>query len=188
MDKDLEGLYEGPSYAYFRCDYSTIETGPGSMTEALRDGTIQRSVEEAYSLLYEVLEEEGPFDGVIGFSHGATLAFGFLTQHAEKNPLDPPFALFRCAIFISGPSPLREDGTRLRYDERVGPLLKIPTLHIAGKTEILLPEILSLYGMCEKHTAKLVVHENGHGIPRDPATTYTMAKAVRDLINRSMLL
>jgi hypothetical protein len=32
---------------------------------------------------------EGPFDGVLGFSHGGTLAAGFMIHHAKMNPNEP---------------------------------------------------------------------------------------------------
>ena len=186
--KEIDGLYEGPYYGYFRCDYSLSENAPDSLHEAWKNGTFQDSVAEAYSLIYSVLEEEGPFDGVIGFSHGATLAFAFLMHHAKNNPLDPPFVIFRCAAFISGPAPLGENGARLRFDKDVGPLLKIPTVHIASKVDALFEESLNVYRLCEKHTAKLVYHNEGHRIPRDRASTIAMVKAFRDLIGRSTIM
>ena len=186
--KEVDGLYEGPYYGYFRCDYSMSENAPDSFHEAWKTGTFQDSVAEAYNLIYDVLEEEGPFGGIIGFSHGATLAFAFLLHHAEKNPLDPPFALFRCAVFISGPAPLGENGMRLSFDEVVGALLKIPTVHVAGKADALFEESLNLYRLCEKYTAKLVCHDKGHWVPRDRANTLGMVKAIRDLIDRSTLM
>ena len=186
--KEVQGLYEGPYYGYFRCDYSMSENAPDSFHEAWKKGTLQASVDEAYSLIYDVLEEEGPFGGVIGFSHGATLASAFLLHHAKNNPLDPPFAIFRCAVFISGPAPLGENGTRLRFDEDVGALLKVPTLHVTGKADALFEESLDLHRLCEKHNAKLVCHDQGHWVPRDRASTMTMVKALRDLIDRSTLM
>ena len=186
--KEVQGLYEGSYYGYFRCDYSTSDNASDSFQEAWANGSFQRSVAEAYSLIYEVLEEEGPFGGVIGFSHGATLAFAFLLHHAKNNTLDPPFALFRCAVLIAGPTPLGENGVRLSFDEGVGAVLKIPTLHVAGKADALFGESLNLHRLCDSPTARLVCHDKGHCIPRDRATTMVTVKALRDLIDRSTLV
>lgn len=185
MSAEIEGLYDGPYYGYFRCDYSPTKSGPTSMVEATCDGTLQKSVAEAYALLYDTLEEEGPFDVVIGFSHGATLAYAFLRQHAEAHPLEPPYALFRCAVFISGSPPPR---AKLNNDESDGALLRIPTLHIAGKADALLPESLDLHKLCDPNTSKLVCHNGGHWIPRDRDVTIIFAKAIEALVNRSIVI
>lgn len=188
ISKEIEGLYDGPYYGYFNCDYAMDGEGLDSIKEAIRNGTFQKSVSEAYTLLYDVLQEEGPFDGVIGFSHGATLAFAFLLQHAQNNPLEPPYALFRCAVFIFSLAPLGEDGVRLKYNNSVGPLLKIPTLHITGKVDAMYSESLNMYKLCDDHTAKLVRHDSGHWIPRDRKTIMVLAKAIEDLVSRSTII
>src|SRR4051812_29511175 len=35
------------------------------------------SMHDAYALLEDTLAEQGPFDGLLGFSHGGTLAAGY---------------------------------------------------------------------------------------------------------------
>jgi hypothetical protein len=84
---DIEKVYEGPYYSFF----SWSDPPTGSELE---------SVSAAYQLIYDVIEEEGPFDGILGFSQGATLASAFLMHHAEQHPLDLPFVHFKYAIFI----------------------------------------------------------------------------------------
>ena len=60
---------------------------------------------EAYALLSHIIDTEGPFDGILGFSHGATLAFGFLVQHAREHPYEA--MPVRCAVSFSGMPPFR---------------------------------------------------------------------------------
>jgi len=184
----IEGFYEGPYYGYFRCDYLLAQRDVDSLSKALKSSVFQESVTAAYDFIYKIIEEEGPFDGILGFSHGATLAFAFLMQHANKHPLDPPFALFRCAVFIAGPAPLGEDGKRLRFSKEQGPLLRLPTVHIAGKDDALFQESLNLYRLCEEETATLVCHTKGHLIPRDQENTIAIAKAIRDLTRKTMVM
>jgi hypothetical protein len=159
-----------------------------TLRSALQTPEFKDSCEEAYELLYSVIEEEGPFDGVLGFSHGATLAFQFLLQHAKKNPLEPDFALFRCAVFMAGPPPFGEDGMRLRRSEGQGPLLRLPSVHIVGKQDFLYQETLNLHGFCEEKSAKLLTHEKGHLVPRDKESTGSMVKAIRDLGGRIVVM
>ncbi|KAL6717428.1 hypothetical protein ACLMJK_005343 [Lecanora helva] len=183
MSQEVRGLYEGPYYGYFRCDYSLTNDGPDSLEEARKSGELGTSITEAYQLLYETLEEEGPFDGVIGFSHGATLAVAFLLHHATVKPLDLPFALFRCAVLIASPPPSSEDVPELK----TGPLA-IPTVHIAGRADTLFQESLKLHSLCQQDISKLICHNGGHTIPRDRDFTVTAAQAIRDLISRSMMI
>ena len=188
MSNEVEGLYEGPYYGYFRCDYALTGDGPDSLCEARRSGELEASIQAAYDLLYETLEEEGPFDGVIGFSHGATLAFAFLMHHATNHPLDLPFALFRCAVFIASCPPPSEDGPALKPIGKVGPLLTIPTVHIAGRGDAMFQESLRLYSLCQEDTAKLICHDGGHHVPRNRAFTVTTANALRDLLAKSTMI
>lgn len=55
----------------------------------------------------KLIDQEGPFDGVIGYSGGATLASQLLIRHAQKNPFSLPHErVFRWAVFINGGTPL----------------------------------------------------------------------------------
>lgn len=70
------------------------------------------------------MEEEGPFDGVIGFSQGAALASSMMLQHAKSNPGEE---LFRCAIFAGASLPYNLDD----------PARFLP--HEVGRSTVILP-------------------------------------------------
>jgi hypothetical protein len=64
------------------------------------------SILQTHDDLAQIIAEEGPFDGVLGYSGGAALAAEILAQAAY----DDPFAMerpFQFAVFINGASPLR---------------------------------------------------------------------------------
>jgi hypothetical protein len=64
------------------------------------------SILQTHDDLSQIIAEEGPFDGVLGYSGGAALAAEILAQANH----DDPFAIerpFRFAVFINGASPLR---------------------------------------------------------------------------------
>ncbi|KAJ4150080.1 hypothetical protein LMH87_010846 [Akanthomyces muscarius] len=42
------------------------------------EGMLSPSVEKAQAFIYEIIEDEGPFDGVLGLSQGAALAMSML--------------------------------------------------------------------------------------------------------------
>ena len=77
----VEPLFPGPYYCYYS------KPTPDQL-------------QDAYDLINEAIEEDGPFDGVFGFSQGGALAASMLLQHAKTNPQAPePFklAVFTCA-------------------------------------------------------------------------------------------
>lgn len=65
-------------------------------------------MQNAFDYINEVIEEEGPFDGVFGFSQGAALASSMMLEHAKRNPLDD---LFKLAVFIAASLPFNLDDT-----------------------------------------------------------------------------
>jgi hypothetical protein len=61
-------------------------------------------------MVMSVVQEEGPFDGVIGFSQGAAVAATIIATEAERNPeLEP----FKFAIFFSATMPFDFSAGRL---------------------------------------------------------------------------
>ncbi|RDL33233.1 uncharacterized protein BP5553_08672 [Venustampulla echinocandica] len=62
-------------------------------------GLASSEILAAHEYIRTVIEEEGPFDGVMGFSQGSALAASMLLQHEIDHPKSPP--PFRFAIFFS---------------------------------------------------------------------------------------
>ncbi|KAH7305244.1 serine hydrolase FSH [Stachybotrys elegans] len=65
-------------------------------------------VASAHEYVKDILEEDGPYDGVIGFSQGAALAASLLMAHQIQHPDQPPlfkFAIFLCSVLPLSPSP-----------------------------------------------------------------------------------
>lgn len=56
------------------------------------DNFAPSSVKRAHQLINEIIEDEGPFDGILGFSQGGSLAVAYLLQHEIDHPDEPcPF-------------------------------------------------------------------------------------------------
>lgn len=66
---------------------------------------IPSSVLESELNLLELIEQDGPFDGVLGYSAGAAFAAQVMIRHALIDPTGTP--LFRFAVFINGGTPLK---------------------------------------------------------------------------------
>lgn len=132
-----------------------------------------------------VLEQDGPFDGVIGFSQGAAAAamtaallepgrkekFAELEKNSGGTPfpaafdrLDHPSLRFMVSYsgFVS-----THPGYAAFYD----PLIATPSLHFHGTLDTILEEswARALLDACEHrsngHDGTLVVHPSGHSIP-----------------------
>ncbi|KAH0489786.1 hypothetical protein TgHK011_001284 [Trichoderma gracile] len=74
---------------------------------------VPSSVVEAEEHLLELIEEEGGFDGVLGYSGGAAFAAQAIIRHSQREPNEP---LFRFAIFINGGTPIKAFSLR---DEKI---------------------------------------------------------------------
>jgi len=64
------------------------------------------AVNEAFEFVSDVIEDEGPFDGIIGFSQGAALASSYILQDSK---LPHPKRPFKCAIFFCASMPFDLD-------------------------------------------------------------------------------
>ncbi|KAI1094618.1 serine hydrolase FSH [Rostrohypoxylon terebratum] len=146
---------------------------------------------KAIELLSEIVDEDGPFDGCIGFSQGAALLASYLLAHQALNPFSPP--PFRLAIFICGSSALsvsEVDGLWSRINPRdleaKNKRIKIPTVHIYGRKDPAYQESLNLKDMCDPRMRLEYAHSSGHDIPRGIAVTKDMARVIQKGIERAM--
>ncbi|KAM0803142.1 putative DUF341 family oxidoreductase [Usnea florida] len=186
VDGELESATPGPGIGdTYESPYYSYHNWPRSL-----DPSDDRSLREAYDFLYDMIEEEGPFDAVLGFSQGATLAYSFLAQHARNSPYE--LAPFRCAIFFGALPPFRikgEDGgvtEQIIYDEDLQGAVSIPTLHVAGKSDFVYPHSIKLHQLCDASWAGLIVHPKGHEIPRDPKNVALIADGIREASHHAM--
>ncbi|KAM7200795.1 Serine hydrolase (FSH1) domain containing protein [Rhypophila sp. PSN 637] len=118
--RDLPDFVPGPFYSWY---------------EALSSPQCQ----ESHDAISETIEEEGPFDGVIGFSQGASLALSFILHHEIHNPgLPRPFrlALFFCSNAVISPdSNYNADKVAKysRYYKNPGSAGEIPSVPVADE-------------------------------------------------------
>ncbi|KAF1988943.1 hypothetical protein K402DRAFT_327594 [Aulographum hederae CBS 113979] len=175
--KAVDGIYDGPFKTWF-----TWSGEDPPLDEDIG------SILDSFDQIYDIIEENGPFDGVIGFSQGATIAAAMLLHHHRQHPLDPPYALFKYSVLVSAaaivdvdPIPILRDGKRRR-------LIQIPTLHVLGEEDDLFGEGIAMSKICAPQIASVLVHKQGHVIPRDPPTVKAVVKAVEALHHRAMIV
>ncbi|KAI4182055.1 MAG: hypothetical protein L6R41_006235 [Letrouitia leprolyta] len=103
----VSNIYPGPYLSYYTLPTTT-------------------QVQDAHDLVLDFIDEEGPFDAVIGFSQGAALASSLMLQRAKDTSAEP---LFQLAIFLCASLPFDIDappvvvrkapGGRLRFLDTV---------------------------------------------------------------------
>jgi hypothetical protein len=90
-----------------------------------------REVQAAQDYLRSIIDEDGPYDGVIGFSEGAALAASLLLS--DESAAEPPFTL---AIFFNSVVPLVPSG----YEHLGGSLSETVHGDQDSYIDLLLPE------------------------------------------------
>lgn len=120
--------------------------------------------QHVFSYLHDYVTENGPFEGIIGFSQGAAFAgylltnFNKLLSLTEEN--QPPFKFF---VAFSG---FRLEALHLQelYEEYP---ITVPSLHVLGEQDTVVTEsrVLSLYNSCQKEDRILLRHPGGHFVP-----------------------
>ena len=109
-------------------------------------------LEESLALARQTLQEHGPFDGLLGFSQGATL--GALLCLAPSSPPLPPL---RFAVLVSGFMP---------RDPALEPLrVPLPSLHVMGEHDQLVAAASSRRLSDCFAGATIHSHEGGHLVP-----------------------
>lgn len=132
---------------------------------------ITSSAKECLDHLDAYIASEGPFDGIIAFSQGATVAGTYLAHRMKLSPeKERAHPTFKCAVFMSSngvyeinDSP--DDGSiRLLTPEEDGEAIQIPTAHIWGCNDTTVNSELTRQ-MCSSAMRESYVHSGGHEVP-----------------------
>ncbi|RHZ64951.1 uncharacterized protein CDV56_108953 [Aspergillus thermomutatus] len=170
------------------------------------------TVRDAIEELYDLADQHGPFDGVFGFSQGATLAAGWLMRHERRRQatgpvldvMTPSPELARFVVLFnaygigiaeveeammegSGEGSSDEEDKEDKEETRSGAIrLATPSLHVCGRRDSFLPGSMALLDACDPGTASFVMHDGGHVVPRDPRTVDEIARAIEALMHRAV--
>ncbi|KAI9046006.1 uncharacterized protein KD926_005952 [Aspergillus affinis] len=135
---------------------------------------------QAVEGLDQYVTNEGPFDGVIGFSAGASLAILWLLWRQQKQDIP-----VKMGVFFSnahGPDHLKELGVSLSSED-----LNLPTAHIWGSCDDGQGQFTAKcgWGACKADRRSVYIHGKGHEIPTAPDDTIGMVKAIDRAILRA---
>ena len=146
------------------------------------------SIRMAVDDLKDYIKSQGPYDAVLAFSQGATLAALLILDHLKDNPIDHTPA-FKCGIFICGGRPRAFDGGVYRNlsSDIDGEVITIPTVHIFGSGDIEhYSDSLELSKLCDSQTRETLDHRGGHEVPRGPKITAEMASLITNMMDRAI--
>ncbi|KAJ7972022.1 Serine hydrolase FSH [Quillaja saponaria] len=112
---DIEGIFPPPYFEWFQFN---------------KDFTEYINLEECISYLNEYITSKGPFDGLLGFSQGATLSALLLGYQAQGKLLKehPPFKLF---VSISGSKVRDPRICEVVYKD----IIKVKSVHFIGEKD-----------------------------------------------------
>ena len=113
---------------------------------------------ETVDAIRRLMATEGPFEGIIGFSQGATAAVAALASIEELR------ASVRFVVLVAGFEPL--DETMLKATRAISPI-PIPSLHAHGDQDKLVTRerMTQLASHFDESTREFFFHEGSHGVP-----------------------
>ncbi|EHK96645.1 putative Uncharacterized hydrolase C22A12.06c [Glarea lozoyensis 74030] len=161
---------------------SGIDVDSESDTSSINECGDQ-SAQEALDYLYHIMEEEGPFDGIVGYSEGATVAATLLLHEQKRFEEEGIEPMFKCALFFAGWPPLTPELDSIVLADESELIVTIPTCHIIGSLDPYLAGSMALYNICEMDNAYLFDHAKGHTLPRDKDTIRELGDTIRLMIS-----
>ncbi|RZF43537.1 hypothetical protein LSTR_LSTR013061 [Laodelphax striatellus] len=113
-------------------------------------------IEESIALVQETVANEGPFDGILGFSQGAAftaIICALLTKKALNFEL-------KFVIIVAGFKSLYDDHAELYHQK-----INIPSLHVIGESDEVISQERSRELIPIFTDAKILLHSGGHYVP-----------------------
>lgn len=106
-----------------------------------------------------VLAEQGPFDGLLGYSMGSAAAFSLLATLPEGT--------FRFAVLCCGYVPTNDKTIMAQLEQRRP--MQTPTLHCFGREDFCIPEAYTapMLQYFDPGVNEVLRHPGGHDVPRD---------------------
>lgn len=124
--------------------------------DALEEAPSCRGLEESLEAVARAFAEQGPVDGLLGFSQGAALV-GILCALKQRG--DPRFP-FAFAVLVAG-FESRAPDHRLYY----GAPIAVPSLHVVGEADRVIAAEMSRELAARFMDPVILTHPGGHFVP-----------------------
>ena len=126
------------------------------------------NIDESINYIINFIKENGPYDGILGFSQGAAFS-SMIVSRMESDPLLSSFCP-KCCILIGGVCPPQSHAI-------LSPIF-LPSLHLMGKDDPFLRLSHLLKDACYDVELKTeMIHEEAHNIPSIRTGIYPQVKA-----------
>ena len=191
----IQQSFEGPFYRYYDENATAVSDLPHS---ALKPAAPEAEAEDlmrgirhsglatvdpttALAVIQEYIDgQREPFDLILGFSEGASVAAGIVLHQAQTGR----GRAFQGAVFICGSPPYDPESHQMVLADEVSQRITIPTAHIMGDEDPTRPASVALSHLCDDQSRFSFKHGKGHTIPWDGASTVRMAAVVREVLDR----
>ena len=136
--------------------------------------TTYEGLEASLRTIENACEAEGPFDGILGFSQGGTVAAIAMATPALGTR-------FSFGIFVSGMKSRAEETAALDFGS-----VRAPTLHIVGKNDRIVPNAVSeeLFNAMSSSERTRETHAGGHVVPKVNETGEPILRAFLEARHR----
>jgi hypothetical protein len=187
LDIDLfciDGLIETTSMSQILDPpyYDWIQPASSNCTDDRTLQSLQVNIKTAFDYLDKIMAEEGPFDGILGYSQGASVACSYLMH---LNDRDGSCGLLRIAIFFSSgglsDAYFNSDLPGLRKNLLTQKLL-MPSIHVYGTADKMGKHAIEMTRFWASEKATVITHPASHVIPRDAPTIGNIILALRHLM------
>lgn len=128
-----------------------------------------------------IIEEDGPFHGVIGGSEGGSAAATVLLDQLELARRAGVPATMKCGIFFVSPPALRGNGKGwvLSGDMSDDRRITVPTCHVFSDEDPLSWMSYCLSNTCQEEGKVHILHDKGHVIPHTKELMVEVANFAR---------
>ena len=170
---EAENLARSPE----QCERGWWFSRPDQSYNALDETDISSGYDESISYTLQVLEQHGPFDGILGFSQGASL-LSLLVHLQQNKPTLFEHKTFKFAIFVSGFKSLITSHLQCYSTP-----FELPSFHIMGSGDHVIPPISSEVLAEQFPSAVIYRHSGGHYVPANPELRDKLRTFLSDFIS-----
>lgn len=118
-------------------DFPDCETPEDTMRELMKEGiaSSHKSADAALKFLLKIMDERGPFEGIIGYSEGATIAASLILFDQRRCMVRGTDPMFKYAIFFAGWPPIDPITHYMILSDETDEVIEIPTCHISKSSK-----------------------------------------------------
>ena len=181
FDFDKVPIADGLHNLVRTLDFKNMSTPEEAMRRVSSTYSFKNRDAVALTLDYirNVMEEEGPFQGVIGASEGASAAATVLMDELQNASKNGHRTATRCGVFFVAFPAYRADGKGWILSDETSQRINAPTCHVLSEKDPLVLPAKALWNTCDPSSRTLVLHEKGHTIPHEKEMMAQVAKFVR---------